>query len=182
MQRNAYQWGVLAALRDSWSSLGNGTLLVDTPVCELAAAMALASGRTLEVIPAFGGDCGSPPLHFTSDVELYLSISWWYLAKNLTQSTQHKKSVETSVVRSTHRGSCTTYCSRTDNVRAHADMNNRFHWETCINNVSHLKKVQFMLTRSPWEWSNHTRSIYRWLCSRLQYRELQDFDASWTER
>ena len=34
-----------------------------------------------------------------------------------------KKSVETSVVRSTNRGSCIVQFDRTDNVRAHADMN-----------------------------------------------------------
>lgn len=45
-----------------------------------------------------------------------------------------QKSVEPSVVRSTSRGSCIAYCCRTDNVRAHADMNNHHRKETCINN------------------------------------------------
>ena len=37
----------------------------------------------------------------------------------------------------------------------------RYFWETYINNLIAPEKVQFVLTRSPQEWYNHTRDIYR---------------------
>ena len=39
-----------------------------------------------------------------------------------TVKLRHKKAWNRPVAHSTHRGSCTAYYSRTDNVRAHADM------------------------------------------------------------
>ena len=41
-------------------------------------------------------------------------------------SSDIKKAWNRPVVHSTNRGSCIAYQSRTDNVRAHADMNNRY--------------------------------------------------------
>lgn len=45
-----------------------------------------------------------------------------------------------------------------------------------------VNRRQFVLTRSPRERYNHTRDIYRWLCSRLWLCEFARFDVSRTER
>ena len=63
--------------------------------------------------------------------------------------------METSVACSTVRGSCTTYLSRTDNVRAHADMIIRRN-ETYIN-IS-IAPVTYKVSTGRLK---HTRSIYR---------------------
>ena len=85
-----------------------------------------------------------------------------------------KKAWNRPVVYSTSRGSSIAYLSRTDNVRAHADMKIT-PWRDYIELLIAPNKVQSKLTRSPRDWYNHTRDIYRWPYSRLRYWEVARF-------
>ena len=99
--------------------------------------------------------------------------------------------METSVVRSTYQGSSIAYLRWTDNVRAHADMNNHLRKNQTSRYNTH-KRVLFMLIRSPQEWYNHTRDIYRCYVQDLDYefarfgtsqtqRQVNAFNMSWTK-
>ena len=83
-----------------------------------------------------------------------------------------KKAWELLVVRPTNRGSSTAYCSRTDNVRAHADMNIRYQngelilWGTSLHWLRH----------------SHTHGHLPLLSSRQDWKFCENFDESQTER
>jgi len=61
---------------------------------------------------------------------------------------RHKKSAESSVVYSTYQGSSIAYLSRTDNVRAHADMKIITVKRLYITHLIAPDRVQSMLTVS----------------------------------
>ena len=58
-------------------------------------------------------------------------------------------------------GSCIAYLSRTDNVRAHADMKNRIRVEYICKTTLRPKGYNDGLQRTIRDWYNHTRGIYR---------------------
>ena len=80
----------------------------------------------------------------------------------------HKKAWNRPVVYSTSRGSCIAYYSRTDNVRAHADMKIST-VRDLYNTFDYIPKgYNLCLQGLHGDWYNHTRDIYRWPYSRQQ--------------
>ena len=70
------------------------------------------------------------------------------------------------------------YCCWTDNVRAHADMK-IMSVKRPNNTLDCARKDTIHAYRSPRDWYNHTRDIYRWLRSRQQFTvNLQDYRKS----
>ena len=80
-----------------------------------------------------------------------------------------KKAWNRPVVHSTHWGSSNCLSKSNRQRQSPRRYENHYRKETYIKHFTAPKRVQFMLTRSPRDWYNHTRDIYRWPYSRLWY-------------
>ena len=95
-----HQCGVLASLQVSWISLGNGTLLVDTPLCKSSAlADSGTSGRASGVSPVQGGISPHPWVLSSIDAlsAIFISVTLLCSRQNSVEDIKKRETVLLSV-------------------------------------------------------------------------------------
>lgn len=142
--------------------------LVDTPVCELSAEIVLwASGRALEVSPAQGGSSPPPGVCTSVDVHSSTFISVLTFSRQKSVKFRHKKR-EIVLLSIPHIEALALPIIVEQTTSEPTPIwIYKLHAETDVHINIAPNKIQYEYTQYSTDRYNHTRDIYRWLCSWL---------------